>query len=168
LLSGLLVAALGLGCGGSDDPVADAAPSMTVDARPQPVDATLPAFERFRRTIAYGPCPPEGDCDGFVAVTADGSLNINLDDDPTNMIYEAVLTDREMKTIIQVVTAPALLELLDNEVPPCDPPTDIVETMTVVVDGSEFSNMTTSCENQPLMATRALVDSLIANYATIE
>ncbi len=127
--------------------------------------ATEASFDTFRISSG-GFCPPEVDCSAFVELDGDGSIRINLPDDNTHATYEATVSEEDLATARTLLTDEAFLGLLALEEPPCSAPTDVHESMKVVIDGEEFANSTTFCGDAPLEAVRAFAQTLADRYAT--
>ncbi len=125
---------------------------------------TAGAFESFRRTSSAGPCPADSDCSGFVELDADGTLLFDRFDELPVMVHEAQVTAEERDHAIDALTAAALVTLLDLGEPPCTPPSDVFESMTLEAGGSEHRNDVTFCDDPPLVAARAALDQLTQAY----
>lgn len=122
-------------------------------------------FERFRLDSAAGPCPPEQDCDGFIELVADGTLRVETFGDVEDTVVEAAVSDEDLAAAVDVFSDPALLALLDGPDPACEPPSDIFEMMTVVVDGVTHDGGTTFCDQAPIAAARETALGLAQTYA---
>jgi hypothetical protein len=129
-------------------------------------DDRIPAqdFESFTRAWGAGPCPPEADCAAFIELHADGTLRYDRFGETPVVIHEATVTAQELAGAIEVLTDPDLVALLDLGEPPCEPPTDIGENMTLVARGVEHSNSTTVCDDPPLVAARETLQALVDAY----
>ena len=114
------------------------------------------AFESFRLTQSYGPCPPESDCMGYIDLDKTGQLRR----DPTSSVGAPVgsasVTPVELSSAIAVFTDPALVTLLDASSPPCVPPTDIFESMKLVVGGRHRTRTAPPCATTPQSRPRAI------------
>lgn len=121
-------------------------------------------FERFTMNIAAGPCPPEADCDGFIEVMASGLLRVETFGEVGDPVSEAALSPEDLAAALQVFADPALLALLDGPDPACEPPTDIFESMTVVVDAVSHDTTTTFCDQPPIAAARDMAIALSEKY----
>lgn len=121
-------------------------------------------FERFRLFSAAGPCPPEMDCDGYVELRADGTLEAELFGDLTKEVMMAEVTDEELADAIAVFADPMLVALLDGADPVCKPPTDIFESMELVLDGVTHDAGTTFCDQAPVAAARQVAVDLRMQY----
>jgi hypothetical protein len=137
------------------------------EPEPEPVGQ----FESFRMSWGAGPCPPGGDCEGSIELLADGSLRLDTPcsghlacDGLIPGIHEAEVSAADLDATIAVLTAPDLLDLLDGPRPVCEPPTDIYESLAVVVDGVEHSNETTTCTALPLQRARDALSDLVNAY----
>jgi hypothetical protein len=122
------------------------------------------AFERFRLSSAAGPCPPEEDCDGYVELRADGTLEAELFGDVTDAMMMAEVTAQELADAIAVFTDPGLVALLDGADPVCKPPTDIFESMALVLDGATHDAGTTFCDQAEVAAARQVAVDLRVQY----
>jgi hypothetical protein len=107
---------------------------------------------------------PEADCEGFMELLDDGTLRYDRFGETPVVIHQASVTPEELDDAIEVLLDPELMALLDRSEPPCVPPTDIFEAMTLVVAGVEHSNSTTACEDPPLSAARQTLQGLIDIY----
>lgn len=154
ILCSLTVCTLGAGC-----------------AEPGPGPEPGGEFESFRMAWGAGPCPPGGDCEGSLELSADGRLRL---DTPCGGLlaceglipgtHEAEISAKDLDAAVAVLTAPDLIALLDGPRPVCEPPTDIYESMAVVVDGREHGNETTTCDQAPLERVRDFAGALIEKY----
>ena len=122
-------------------------------------------FDTFR-IASGGFCPPEVDCSAFVELDGDGTVRIDLRGDNTHNVYRATVTQEELAAARDLLTDDQFLGLLSLAEPPCDAPTDIHEFMKVVIDGDDFANSTTFCDDAPLVAVRSFMAELSAKYAT--
>lgn len=122
------------------------------------------ALERFRISRAAGPCPPGGDCDGFIEVIAPGKLRVEKFGEVGDPVDEAMLTPFEFSVAVSVFADPELLALLDGPEPLCDPPTDVFESMVVVIDGVEHEATTTTCDQAPLASAREVAQGFVDAY----
>lgn len=123
------------------------------------------AFERYRKNVAAGPCPPNADCDGFIELLADGTLRVEKFGEVGDPVTEAAVDPADLDAAIAVFTDPALIALLDGPDPLCDPPTDVFEAMLVAIDGQVHDATTTFCDQPPIAAARARADELADKYA---
>jgi hypothetical protein len=141
-------------------------------AEPEPIPPPEPEeFESFRMTWGSGPCPPNGDCEGSIELLADGTLRLDTPcggqlacDGLIPGTYEAVVSAEDLEAAIEALTAPDLIELLDGARPVCEPPTDIFESVAVVIGDDEYSNETTTCEDTPLERARNAMSELVKEY----
>lgn len=122
------------------------------------------SFVRFRLSAAAGPCPPDLDCDGFTELLASGLLRVEVFGDVTDTVVEMQVSPEDLAASIPAFTDPALLALLDQPEPLCDPPTDIFEQMLAEVDGVVHDATTTTCDQPPLAAARAAALALRMKY----
>lgn len=124
-------------------------------------DVTFGSFRLFR---THGPCDPDMDCSGFIELQENGTLLVdrfNGDEVPE----QATVSDADLEDAILVLTNAELISLLDLDQPPCDPPTDIYETMTLTeIDGLSHDNSTTFCDQAPLQAARDILNRLADEY----
>lgn len=147
----------------------DPTTSGTTDSGDATTDGTttgvdLPAFERFRQSRAAGPCPPEGDCDGFFELLASRTLRFEPFGEVGDPVIEVEISEEDFAAAVLVFTDAELLALLDAPDPLCDPPTDIFEDMLVEVDGVTHDATTTTCDQPPLFDAREMIDALLAEY----
>ena len=121
-------------------------------------------FERFTMTMAAGPCPPDLDCDGFIEVLGSGLLRVEPFGELGDPVTEAMLAPEDLAAALPVFADPSLRAVLDGPEPLCNPPTDIFESMTVVVDGVSHDATTTFCDQPPLVAARMMATTLRDKY----
>lgn len=140
-------------------PTSDPTATSTTSTTGEPV-----AFDLFRKSNAAGPCPPDTDCDGFVELLASGTLRVEKFGDLGNPVTEIDITADDLAAAVAVFTDPALLALLDGPGPLCDPPTDIFESMLVVIDGADHDATTTLCDQPPIAAARDKANELRDKY----
>lgn len=122
-------------------------------------------FERFLLSNAAGPCPPMADCDGFIELLADGLLRVEPFGEVGNPVTEVQIDMADLDAAVPVFTDPALLALLDGPDPVCDPPTDVFESMLVVIAGADHDAATTFCMQPPVAAARDMANMLRDKYA---
>lgn len=120
------------------------------------------AFDSFRVYFAAGPCPLEEDCEGFTELLADKTLRV--DKFGGISVAEVVISDADFDAARLVFADAGLVALLDGPQPVCDPPTDIFESMEVVLSGTSHQNSTTLCDQAPIAAARDMADSLQQKY----
>ncbi len=140
---------------GTSDPTTGAGSTTGVDPG---------AFERFRMNFAAGPCPMEEDCDGFVELLSDKTLRVEKFGDATDTVIEVPISQADFDAAVLVFADPALAALLDGPSPVCNPPTDIFESMEVVLAGVTHQNSTTLCDQAPVVAARDTADMLELQY----
>lgn len=121
-------------------------------------------FERFRMSMGAGPCPPMEDCDGFVELLSTMTLRVEKFGDVGNPVTEVAISAEDYAAAVQVFADPALVALLDGPDPACNPPTDIFESMEVVIDGSAHDAGTTLCDQPPIAAARDKATALQQQY----
>jgi hypothetical protein len=126
--------------------------------------AASAAFTSFRVTSAYGPCPPGGDCSGYIEIDGAGKISRDHTERPDAGVGTAQLSSAELAHAASIVTAPALVKLLDATSPPCAPPTDIFENMKLVDGAGTHENSTTACQNAPIKAARDELTALGNKY----
>jgi hypothetical protein len=164
-LAACLVAALALAaCGKSPTPLADGGADRGPDGAAGQDDGGAGSFKSFRLSKAYGPCPPGGDCIAYIDLAGDGTISADLFERPDASEMTATLAPSELTHAISVLTAPALVTLLDAAQPPCLPPTDIFESMRLVDDAGSHENSTTGCLDAPLKAARDMLNTLAQKY----
>lgn len=127
---------------------------------PPPPDS----FERFTLEFSAGLCEPDDDCAEFIEVNADGSVMYDAYGEVPVVVHEATISTEDLDALIPTLTDSALVDILSLSEAPCDPPTDIGESMTLVADGVTYQNSTTSCQDAPLVAAREALESLAAEY----
>jgi hypothetical protein len=187
ILIGSLALGAVLGCGdddGDDTPAVDAGDDDEVDASVGDDDAAIGdddagtdadgggdladggsgGFVSFRYAIGYGPCPPEMDCSSFTELLADGTLRYDRDDETPVVVHEMVIEPDDFTAAVEAFTDPALIAILDLGEMPCEPPSDVGESMTLVDDGGEHTNSVTFCKDPPLVAARDMVEELTSKY----
>lgn len=121
-------------------------------------------FERFTLNHSAGPCPPGADCDGFIEVLASGLLRVETFGEVGNPVKEVELSPEDLAAALPVFADPALRALLDGPDPACEPPSDIFESMVVVVDGMSHDGGTTFCDQPPIAAARDMASALSEKY----
>ena len=144
----------------------DAAPPDDDDDDDQP-DASPPdqaEFRRFRRFSAGGPCPEDLDCAGYIDLRHDGRLRVDRVDELPVVVHEAQVSREDLDAAVAVLTDPELVALLDLAGPPCEPPTDIYDSMLLVEEDARHSNSVTFCSDAPITAARAVLDDLVESY----
>ena len=137
--------------------------SSTTDSSTTGVDVS--GFERFQISRAAGPCPPDGDCDGFLELLASRSLRVEPFGAPPSDIIVVEISESDFAAAVAVFADPELTALLDAPDPLCDPPTDIFESMLVELEGATHDATTTTCPQPPIAAARAMAESLAMKYA---
>lgn len=121
-------------------------------------------FGSFRLFRSHGPCEPDMDCSGFIEFRDDGTLLVDRFNGST-LPEQATVSDSDLAEAILVLTDAELVTLLDLDEPPCIPPTDIWESMTLTeLDGLEHDNGTTFCDQAPIVAARNLLNRLADEY----
>jgi hypothetical protein len=140
-------------------PAADAAIDTGADASPPVGD-----FTRFRRSFGGGPCPDDLDCSGYIDLRQDGRLLVDRMDEVPVVVHEATVSQSDLDEAIAVLTDPALVALLDLGEPPCEPPTDVFDSMLLVEDGDRHTNSVTLCDDDPIVAARAALDDIADAY----
>jgi len=136
-----------------------AVPDAGVDSGP-----AAGAFESFRLTQSFGPCPPDSDCVGYIDLDRAGQLLRDPLSGVGAPVGSASVTPAELASAIAIFTDPALVKLLDASSPPCVPPTDIFESMKLVAGGVTHQNSTTMCDNAPVKAARDFIYQLGDKY----
>jgi hypothetical protein len=122
-------------------------------------------FERFTVRDAAGPCPPNADCDGFIELLGTRMLRVEKFGDLDNPVTEVEIDEDDFVAAVAVFAAPELVNTLDGPDPLCNPPTDVFESMELVLDGAMHDAMTTACDLPPLVAAREMADALAMEYA---
>ena len=127
--------------------------------------APLGAFESFRYSTAAGLCPDDMDCVGFIELTSDRVLLVDRNGELPVVVHQAEVTVGELDEAISVLTDRALIAILDLGEPPCLPPSDVFEEMTLLEGGGRrHSNSVTFCEDAPIAAARARLRALADAY----
>ena len=121
------------------------------------------SFVSFK-TFRGGFCPPDIDCSGSVELLADGTLNVDRFNDANGGIHTAIVNDFDLRAAIKVLTAPGLIDILDAGSPPCVPPTDIFESLSLVDGDGEHRESVTGCGGPEIDAARATMSSLMEKY----
>ena len=138
--------------------------SADVEAEAEVGDAG-PAFESFRLWEGRGPCRPDGDCEGFIELDYQGRLRVDRFNETPVTVREATVSETDRVVAIAILTDPDLIAALDLPTPPCgEPPTDIFESMTLVVGAVTYFNTTPWCMLSPIDAARRTMDNLAATY----
>ncbi|MBZ5711811.1 hypothetical protein [Nannocystis pusilla] len=121
-------------------------------------------FERFTVRDAAGPCPPNADCDGFIELLGTRVLRVEKFGELDNPVTEVEIDEDDFLAAVAVFTAPELVNTLDGPDPLCNPPSDVFESMELVLDGALHDAMTTACDLPPLVAAREMADALVMEY----
>jgi hypothetical protein len=121
------------------------------------------SFQSFK-TFRGGFCPPQMDCTGSVELLADGTLNVDRFNDANGGIHSAMVNDFDLHAAIEVLTAPGLIGVLDAAAPPCEPPTDIFESLSLVDGAGEHRQSVTGCGGPEIDAARATMTGLMEKY----
>ncbi|HXU83984.1 MAG TPA: hypothetical protein VN914_21465 [Polyangia bacterium] len=124
----------------------------------------LGAFESFVDGGGSGPCPPNSDCSWSTELQASGLLRHDCSGQFPMAVHEAMVPAAERDATIAVLTDPALVSLLDLGKPPCQPPTDVGETMTLTAGGKKHSNSVTFCQQPPIENARQALNKLVQKY----
>ena len=127
-----------------------------------------PAFESFALHRSAGPCPPGIDCSGSIELDADGTLRVDIFGElPHGKIHEYTVTDDELDELIAIVTDDELVDILMQDEPPCEGPTDIYESMTLSAGGEQHHNSVTFCGGPALDAARDAMRNLADKYTRV-
>jgi hypothetical protein len=124
----------------------------------------LGAFETFEDNLGAGPCAPNDDCSSFFELRASGLLRVDCYGQVPVVVHEVMVPAADRDATIAVLTAPALVTLLDLGKPPCPPPTDVGETMTLTAGGQRHTNSVTLCTNAPIETARQALIKLAQKY----
>ena len=165
LLTSLLLPSLPA-CSDDEPPPADS-PDAAPPDDDDPPDASPPdegEFRRFRRFTAGGPCPDDLDCAGYIELRHDGRLLVDRIDELPVVVHKAQVSQEDLDAAVAVLTDPDLVALLDLAGPPCEPPTDIYDSMLLVEEDARHSNSVTFCTDAPIAAARAALDDLVETY----
>ncbi len=144
-----------------DDPSLQAARDVLNELRQKYIQTS--SFVSFK-TFRGGFCPPQIDCSGSIELLADGTLLVDRFDDIDGGIHSASVNEFDLRAAIKVLTDPGLLEVLDAGTPPCTPPTDIFESLSLVDADGEHQESVTGCGGAEIDAARATMNSLMQNY----
>jgi hypothetical protein len=123
-----------------------------------------PAFTSFLWTEASGPCPPNSDCSEATELLASGVLRKDCDNQLPVVVHEAMVSAADRDAAIAILSDKALVALLDQPGAPCQPPTDVFESMTLVEGGRTHKNSVTVCPNPPIASARKILDALVEKY----
>jgi len=148
------------GSGGGES---DAAPVLD-DGAPVPDGRAAGDFIRFRRAVGGGPCPDDTDCSGFIELRGDRTLLLDRVGELPVVVHQAEVTRVELGAAIGVLSDPDLIEILDLGEPPCEGPSDIFESMTLILTTGEHMNTVTRCEDPALQAARDELQGLTDSY----
>ena len=122
-------------------------------------------FQQFKYSFRGGPCAPGADCSGFIDLASDGTLRGDkISELPADTVYTAKVTQAELDVAIPVLTNASLVELLDRPGQICQPPTDVVEDMTLTIDRTVHSHETTGCSDQPIADAQKVLIDLASRY----
>jgi hypothetical protein len=144
---------------GDDGDTPDAA-VLLPDAAPETV-----GFRRFTRAFGGGPCPDDIDCAGSIELRQNRRLLVDREGEFPVVVHEATVSPADLERVAAILSDPALVALLDRGEPPCDPPSDSYDTMTLLDDAGEtHANSVTGCADDPIAAARAALDDLAATY----
>jgi len=127
-------------------------------------DGDTPVFEQFTLFNSAGPCRDGMDCAGFIELNASGLLRVDRFGEVPEVVHEATVSSEDLAAAIPILTDADLVGLLDLGETPCEPPTDIFESMELVMDGVTHENSTTFCSDAPLVAARAAMRGLQETY----
>jgi hypothetical protein len=163
-LPALVALGLTMSCGDDDSGGGDSGGDADGGDAPTADAAPLGAYESFVRSSSAGPCAEDTDCFGSTELTADRVLLVDRFGELPVVIHQAEVTPEELDAAVAVFTDRDLVALLDLGEPPCVPPSDIDEQMTLFAGGAQHSNSVTLCEDPPLEAARAALDDLAATY----
>lgn len=122
-------------------------------------------FQQFKYSFSGGPCAPGADCSGFVELASDGTLSSDKSGElPGGTVHTAKVTQAELDAAIPVLTNASLVELLDRQGQICQPPTDVVEDMTLTVEQKVHSHEMTGCSDQPIADAQKVLIDLATRY----
>jgi hypothetical protein len=122
------------------------------------------AFESFLYTLSGGPCPPNSDCSSSTELLASGLLRHDCMGQLPVAVHEALVPAADRDAVIAVLIDPALVALLAQSGPPCQPPTDVFEGMTLMSGGMIHKNSVTLCQQPPISSARSALQKLVAKY----
>ena len=122
------------------------------------------AFESFLYTKGGGLCPPGGDCTSTTELLASGLLRHDCMGQVPPVVHETIVPPADRDAVVAVLTDPALVALLDQPGPPCQPPTDVSEVMVLMAGGQPHKNAVTLCQQPPIVAARGALEKLVFKY----
>jgi hypothetical protein len=122
------------------------------------------AFESFTYSKGGGLCPPSSDCSSFTELRASGLLRHDCMGQLPAVVHEAMVSASDRDAAIAALTDPALVALLDQPGPLCQPPTDVFEGMSLMAGGKVHKNSVTFCTQPPLTAAKGALSKLVAQY----
>ena len=126
--------------------------------------AAADAFELFRVTESYGPCPPDSDCWGFIEISADGLLRVDILGELPEQVHESKVSDPDIAEVLPALIDPALVALLAADELPCMKVDDVYEQMVVVTGGTTHTNETTNCDLPSIVAARQAMEDLALDF----
>ena len=132
---------------------------------PGPTDVEVdPTFESVAQSYGGGLCLPEGDCQAFTELRADGLLRLDRWDEFGGPIHEAQVSAEDLAAAVAVFTAPGLVDFLaEDPLARCGTVDSVEVIEPVLMDGSR-GGVTTLCKDAPLQAARAKLWELAATY----
>ena len=122
------------------------------------------AFERFIYTAASGPCPPNSDCSTSTELLASGLLRHDCSNQVPVAVHEVMVSPLDRDDVIKVLMDPTLVALLDQPGPPCPPPTDFGETMSLFAGNTVHKNSVTLCTQTPIASAKGALNKLVFKY----
>jgi hypothetical protein len=127
-------------------------------------DGDSESFDRFSLETSAGPCPPESDCDGFIQLTSERTLRVEEFGVVGDPVIEIQVSEEDFVAAVAVFTDPEFVEIIQGPPPMCNPPTDIHESMVLLLDGQAFDKNTTGCSLPPVDAAREMAQGLRDKY----
>ena len=149
-----------------DDQIDDDDSGLDDDDSAGDDDDSAPAwdFERFVLNSSAGPCPPGADCQGFIELLDDATLQVDKFGEVPPVVHSTTITPQEFDATVPLLVNPALIALLDLPEPPCEAPTDVFESMLLEQAAVDHQNTTTACADEQLSAVRTALFGLATTY----
>ncbi len=134
------------------------------DAGDDDDSAAADAFEMFRITESFGPCPKDTDCWGYVELRSDLLLRIDVLGEQPEQVHEVKVPPSALAEALPALVDAELVAILASDELPCMIVDDVYELMEITLDGVTHSNETTMCDLAPIVAARQTMDELASTY----
>jgi len=141
------------------------APAASPTTNPATTKPATTSFERFELTGHEDGCPAQakGDCVSAIELAADGRVRLDPWGEPaTTKRLEARLMAEDLERVTALLTAPALLAVLDR--PKACADANATETMLVRVAGTDHRNETGHCNDESVQVARGAMIEVTARY----